>query len=290
MLVCAFALAVPAPGATASDFDALEYKLYVAYNDGDYALALQFAERLHGLRPEHADTLYNLAAVHSRLGNKDEAYAWLQKAAEVGGVRSRRMERYRTYIAMLEREERAEFQKPDKVMATLAFKPGERVADIGAGSGYFTIPVARAVGPAGKVWAIDVEQVMLDYIDRRLQAEKLENVELILVPRDDPQLAAGSVDTILMVDTFHYINDRVAYARKLRQALAPGGRVVIIDYKPRPWKERPWGPLPHQQFPREIIDADMAAAGLEPVRAHDFLTEQYFVEYGVPEKGHPGSP
>jgi ubiquinone/menaquinone biosynthesis C-methylase UbiE len=164
-------------------------------------------------------------------------------------------------------------------MKTLALKPGERVADIGAGSGYFTIPVARTVGPTGTVWAIDVIQEMLDYVEKRANAEQLQNVQLVEVPRDDPQLPPGGVDTVLMIDTLHYIKDRAGYAKKLRAGLAPGGRVVIIDYIPKPWSERPWGPTPEQQIPRETIDTEFAEAGLKPVRVHDFLPEQYFVEY-----------
>jgi SAM-dependent methyltransferase len=106
-------------------------------------------------------------------------------------------------------------------------------------------------------------------------------VELVLAPKDDPQLPPGGVDTILIVDTWHYIQNRGEYAKKLRDALAPGGRVVIIDYIPKPWDKRPWGPLPQQQVAKETIDAEMAEAGLKPTKVHDFLPEQYFVEYGV---------
>jgi SAM-dependent methyltransferase len=101
------------------------------------------------------------------------------------------------------------------------------------------------------------------------------------VPKDDPQLPPASLDTILLVDTYHYIENRAEYARRLRAALAPGGRVVIIDYVPKSWKKRPWGPLPGQQVSRETVDKEMAAAGLKPVRSHSFLPEQYFVEYAV---------
>jgi ubiquinone/menaquinone biosynthesis C-methylase UbiE len=182
------------------------------------------------------------------------------------------------YIAMLERDERESFQQPARVMETLSFKPGERVADVGAGSGYFTVLVARAVEPDGTVLATDIRQEMLDYLGERLQEEDIQNVELKLVPKDDPQLPAGGVDTILMVDVWHYIRDP-EFAKKLAAGLAPGGRLVVIDYRPKPWEERPWGPPPVQQTPREEVDAHMAEAGLKPVRVHDFLSEQYFVEY-----------
>jgi len=284
-----------------ADLAKLEAQLKAAQESKDHSKALEIAESMHELlEPKHIETLYNIACLHCLLGDKDQAYAWLQKALDagywdfrhamqdddLGAIRGE--ERFRTmiraawvksYIAMLEREERAEFQKPEEVMAALALKAGERVADIGAGSGYFTIPVAKAVGPAGVVWAIDIRQEMLDYIENRLRQEKLENVRLALVPKDDPQLPPAGVDTILMIDTLHYIQERTEYVKKLRAGLAPGGRVIIIDYRPRPWEERPWGPPPEQQIPRETIDADFAEAGLKPLKVHDFLPEQYFVEY-----------
>jgi SAM-dependent methyltransferase len=186
------------------------------------------------------------------------------------------------YLAMLERPEREAFQKPAQVMAALALRRGERVADIGAGSGYFTIPVAKAVGPRGTVWALDIRQPMLDFIAARLEKERLTNVKLKRVLPDDPQLPPESVDTILMVDVYHYIHFEkrgAEYAVKLRPGLAKGGRVIVIDYTPRPFDERPWGPPPEQQMSRETLDGYMAAGGLKPARQHTFLPEQYFVEY-----------
>jgi ubiquinone/menaquinone biosynthesis C-methylase UbiE len=261
------------------EFEKTEYQLYRTWKEGDYAKALKLAEQLRALEPADADTLYNIAALQALLGRREEAFASLKKAAETGGMRSWKMEKLEGYLAMLERPERNEFQKPDRVMAALALKKGERVADIGAGSGYFTIPVAKAVGPEGVVWALDIEPFMVDTVEKRARESGLKNVKPTLVDKDDPKLPPGGVDTILMVDTYHYVRNRSEYAKKLRAGLAPGGRVVIIDYIPKPWEVRPWGPLPHQQFPKETVDAEMAAAGLKPARVHDFLTEQYFVEY-----------
>lgn len=198
------------------------------------------------------------------------------------GLFAQDADRIARYLTMLERPEREAFQKPVQVLATLAFRPGERVADIGAGSGYFTIPVAKAVAPGGIVWALDIRQPMLDYIDKRLRAENIGNVRLKLVPADDPQLPPGSVDTILMVDVYHYIHFEkrgAEYAPKLRPALAPGGRVAIIDCIPKPITERDWGPPPEQQMSRETLDGYMARGGFKPSKVHTFLPEQYFVEY-----------
>lgn len=292
--------AEPAP---AEDPASLAARFEEAFAAGDYADALALAERRNEIVEEpHVAALYDIARARAMLGGPDESYEALKRAADAGFSDVSRIrkdpafralleeERFRSlvrgiwaraYLAMLERPERAEFQKPDQVMKALAIRPGERVADIGAGSGYFTIPVAKAVGPGGAVWAIDIAQEMLDHIAKRLEKEKLANVRLVKVSKDDPQLPPQGVDTILMVDTIHYVQDRTAYARKLRAGLAPGGRLVVIDYVPKPFEERPWGPLPEQQVARETLDAEMAAAGFAVLRAHDFLTEQYFVEYSA---------
>lgn len=201
-----------------------------------------------------------------------------------GGLLAQQEDRIARYLAMLERPERESFQKPKEVMAALAFRPGERVADIGAGSGYFTIPVAKAVAPGGIVWALDIRQPMLDHIAGRLKRENLANVRLKLVAADDPQLPPGGVDTILMVDVYHYIHFEKRgseYATKLRAGLAPGGRVVIIDYLPKPFEQRPWGPPPEQQMSLDALNGYMAYGGFKPVKVHAFLPEQYFVEYMV---------
>ena len=182
---------------------------------------------------------------------------------------------------MLERESRQAMQHPDRILADLAFRPGEVVADVGAGSGYFTIPIARAVGEAGKVLALDIRQEMLDFIAGRLGAEGLDNVQLGLVEATDPGLPAHGVDTIFMVDVFHYIKDRQAYAQKLKDGLAPGGRLVVIDFRYDPEAEREFAPPPQQQVARADLDADMAAAGFQVRESFDYLPEQYFVVYEV---------
>lgn len=271
-----------------------------ALASGDLAAAL-----VHALaaREEaeivHIETLYNVAALHARSGDEEAAYGWLAKALDAGFwdfahlrrdddfTNLRAQERFtvlvrsawtKQYIAMLEREERDDFQKPDEVMRALAFRRGERVADVGAGSGYFTLRIAEAVGPTGSVLATDIRQEMIDHLQQRIDEAGVQNVRLALVPADDPRLESGSFDTILLVDVWHYIRDP-RYATKLRDGLAPGGRIVIIDYRPKPFEERPWGPPPVQQTPREEVDEHFASAGLVPVEVHDFLPEQYFVVY-----------
>lgn len=208
-----------------------------------------------------------------------------RQEAPAAGVGAPRAERY---IAMLERKERDVFQKPDDVMRTLALRPGERVADVGAGSGYFTLRVARAVGPTGRVLAIDINPDLLEFLDRRAKEAGLANVVSRRVEKDDPDLPPAGIDTILMVDTFHYIKERAAYARKLRAGLAPGGRIVVIDYLL--WAGCPGAPRPERRLSRESVDEAMAAAGLAPSKVHEFLPEQFFVEYMVRQGPRVDSP
>ena len=283
----------------------LESRFDAAFKAEAYQEGLVIAEEMYGIiLSKHVTTLYNIALLNEKLGQRERAYVWFEQAANTSywHVRFRlresndfkemqKEERFKSimrgawlknYIFMLERPERADFQKPLEVMAALELRPGERVADLGAGSGYFTIPMARAVGPDGVVWATDLYQDLLDHIEKRAKEEKLENVRPLKVPKDDPCLPAGGVDTVLMVDAYHYLEDRPAYNKKLKKCLAPGGRVVVIDSIPKPQEERmPGYPKPHVEISRETLDKEMAAAGLVPIKVHDFLPEQYFVEYGV---------
>lgn len=287
----------------ASERALLEQKLAAAAPSKDWASVLQTAARLEEIvESEHVEATYRVARLHALLGQRDEACEALERLSRAGlfdvsTVRAdeafaplREDERFkkavrsiwlRGYLWLLERPERDVYQKPDQVMAALAFRPGERVADVGAGSGYFARRVSKAVGMTGEVLAIDIAPEVLDYLEARARREGLANVRIRRVSADDPQLPAGGVDTILMVDTLHYVKDRGTYAKKLRAGLAPGGRVVVIDFVPKPPEERPWGPPPEQRMSREEVDAAMAEAGLAPARVHGFLTEQFFVEYRV---------
>ncbi len=185
------------------------------------------------------------------------------------------------YIRRMESADRAAWQKPDEVITALNIRSGERIADVGCGPGYFTLPLAEAVGPTGKVWAIDIEAEMLDRLRERIAKGDLSNIEPHLVLENDPMLPAGEVDTIFIVDTYHHFSYRPVYVSKLRRALAPGGRIVIIDFIPKSREERGFGPRLEMQLDRVTVDREMAASGLHPAAVHTFLPEQYFVEYRV---------
>ena len=183
------------------------------------------------------------------------------------------------YIARMESPDRAVWQKPDQVIAALQLRRGERVADVGCGPGYFTLPIASAVGPQGKVWAVDIESRMLDRLRKHAADRSLQNIDRVLAKEDDPALPAGTVDTILIVDTYHHFSYRPVYVAKLKEALAPGGRIVIIDFVPKSREERGFGPRLEMQLSRHVVDAELATSGFYPAAEHTFLPEQYFVEY-----------
>jgi ubiquinone/menaquinone biosynthesis C-methylase UbiE len=168
---------------------------------------------------------------------------------------------------------RAAWQQPDKVIATLALAPDAVVADIGAGTGYFTIRLARAVHK-GRVYAVDVEHTMLQYIERRAKHERLRNVHTVLATTRGLSLP-GAVDVALIVDTYHHIADRTAYLQRLSSQLRPGGRVVVIDFRPE--SER--GPPRNAKLAKPVVVEEFRQAGYVLSHDHEFLPDQYFLEF-----------
>lgn len=164
------------------------------------------------------------------------------------------------------------WQKPDAVIGALALTPAMTIADIGAGTGYFAMRLARAV-PEGRVIATDVEPDMIRYLEERATREGLTNVKAVLTPPTDPQLADASLDRILVVDVWHHLGDRVGYAKALARALKPGGSIAIVDFK----LEAKHGPPAKHRLAPEAIVADLAAAGLTVGVSTVDLPEQYIV-------------
>ena len=158
---------------------------------------------------------------------------WLVWAAPLGCQEHNPPATTNSYIQHLEDPSRAAWQKPEEVVRALNLKSGEKIADIGAGSGYFTLPFAREVGPAGKVYAVDIDREMLAYIEQRAKQENLQNIRTILAGAHDPELPPASVDLIFICATLHHITDRAKYYPLLAKALRPGGRVVNIDFQKR---------------------------------------------------------
>jgi ubiquinone/menaquinone biosynthesis C-methylase UbiE len=168
---------------------------------------------------------------------------------------------------------RAAWQKPGAVVRALGLRRGQVVAEIGAGPGFFTPRLARAVGRTGLVYAVDPEPQMLVMLRRRLARAGVRNVTPVLGSADDPLLPAGSCDLALIVDAYHHFADGPAILRKIVLALGRGGRLVNIDWSEG---EHDVGPPPHRRVPRGKFLAAARRAGLRLVAEHRFLPYQYF--------------
>ena len=165
---------------------------------------------------------------------------------------------------------RDKWQMPDRIITALGLKPGMRVADIGAGTGYFTSRLAKVNGVT--VVAADIEPKMVEYLKGRAANEKLTNVTAVLAASNSPNLPSP-VDLILVVDTYHHLPNRPTYFRELRKSLTPGGRIAIVDFR----KDAPDGPPAHFRFTPQQIEGEMKEAGYQLDASHDFLPRQHFL-------------
>jgi SAM-dependent methyltransferase len=166
------------------------------------------------------------------------------------------------------------WQRPAEVIEHLRIPPGSVVADLGAGTGYFIAALSKGTGASGKVLALDVEPKMVEFLARRARDQHLANVEPRLVEPDDPGLSPRSVSRILIVNTWHHIDDRTAYARKLAAALAPGGELWIVDFTP----ESDLGTPARHRIDAPRVIAELEASGLDAeVVEPEGLPKQYLV-------------
>ena len=139
----------------------------------------------------------------------------------------------------LERPEREDEEAPSKALDALELKPGMVVADIGAGSGYYSSRIARRVGPTGRVYATDIQPGMIALLDRRIKSEGLTNVTTVLGGMDDPRLPPASIDLAIMVDVYHELQEPQIFLQRLKEAFRPGGRLVLLEFR----KEDPKVPI-----------------------------------------------
>jgi arsenite methyltransferase len=178
------------------------------------------------------------------------------------------------YAKYLERDQRAGRLRVEQVVATLKLQPGQKVADLGSGSGLFTRPIAKAVGPRGMVYAIDVEEGLLRVVDRTAKEQGLTNVKTIKAAEKDPGVPEP-VDLIFVCDTLHHLpKPQAEYLEGLRKHLKPGGRIALIDFKQN------W-PSGHEslQFTTAEVDAWMTSAGFTRAESHDFIPDNFFFIY-----------
>jgi FkbM family methyltransferase len=157
-------------------------------------------------------------------------------------------------------------QLPERVVAALALAPGAQAADLGAGGGYFTFRLADAVGPTGRVYAVDVDPDMLAYLRDRVRDDERPNIEVVEAAPDDSRLPASSVDLIFLCNTYHHLSDRSAYFDALRARLRPAGRVAIVEYRSG-----------NHGTSADVIRAELEAAGYRLVQEETFLEEQSFL-------------
>jgi ubiquinone/menaquinone biosynthesis C-methylase UbiE len=167
------------------------------------------------------------------------------------------------------------WQMPARVLDALDVKAGQSVADIGAGTGYFTMRLAK-LPAAPTVYAVDIEPSMVQYLKARAAKEGLRKVMAVQANAESPNLPAP-VDLVLIVDTYHHIGSRLEYFRRLRASIKPGGRLAVIDFR----KDAPTGPPPEFRFTEEQITSELAQAGYQLATSHTFLPRQLFAVYRV---------
>lgn len=173
-----------------------------------------------------------------------------------------------SWPAYFNRTAQEDWSQATRVVRTLNLKRGQRVADIGAGGGYFSVLLARAVGPGGRVYAVDISPASIRHIRQYAAARKALNVIPLLAAADNPGLQDGSVDLVFIRNTYHHLGDRVSYFRRLKRSLRTAGRVAIIDFHPHVYHDH--------STSEKIIAAEMAAAGYRRVARFAFLARQNF--------------
>ena len=193
------------------------------------------------------------------------------------------------WIERLERPERLRGLRIDAVIGALGLKPGTVVADIGAGTGAFTVPFALAVAPAGTAYAVDIWPELLDHITRMATAAGAVTLKTVLADRDDAHLPPNSVDVAFFHDVFHNVNDRSGYLRRLRPALKPGGRIAIVEQEFDDPIAKRWD-RPEDRITRDQVHDWMASVGFDFVSEFDLfqgrnnppgsgMPERWFVVY-----------
>jgi ubiquinone/menaquinone biosynthesis C-methylase UbiE len=179
------------------------------------------------------------------------------------------------WAATFDDPERDKWQKPDEIIAALKLKPTDVVADIGAGTGYLAVRLARAVA-GGIVYAVDIEESMIRHLTERAKAAGIANLRGVIASATSANLPEP-VDAAVLLNVYHHISERPAYFKRLKSSLKPGARVAIIEFRP----ESAIGPPQRFRLSAGQVEAEMKAAGYQRVAAHDFLPYQNFLVFQV---------
>lgn len=187
------------------------------------------------------------------------------------------------FVERFEIESREVFSRREDIVASLKLKPTDVIADVGCGTGLFTRMFAEAVGPKGKVIAVDIAQKFLDHVEVTCRERNLLNVETLLCKDDSTELPPGSVDIVFICDTYHHFEFPHKTMTSVRQALKPGGRVVVIDFKRIEGETTEWT-MTHVRAGQEVFEAEILAAGFRKVtEPKDLLKENYMMIFQAAE-------
>jgi ubiquinone/menaquinone biosynthesis C-methylase UbiE len=195
-----------------------------------------------------------------------------------GTYEGRRIAQTCSYLGAdwLDRPERAEREQPERVLDLIRVQPGMTVADVGAGTGYFTVRLAQRVTPGGTVYATELQPEMLRMVDTRVSEAKLRNVQLVLADEHEAKLPARCCDVVLLVDVYHELTDPPGVMAGIRRALRPNGRLVLVEYR----GEDPKIPIkPEHKMTLAQIKKELAPLGFAFVISHEELPDQRVVEF-----------
>jgi cyclopropane fatty-acyl-phospholipid synthase-like methyltransferase len=231
------------------------------------ALALGLAGGIHAQQPAHQDPHAKHGQHGHKAGGHDEGMSMHHDFSDA-----------ERWAKIFDDPARLEWQKPQEVVGLMAIRPGMTVADIGAGTGYFLGYLSSAAGAGGQVLGLDPEPKMVEHMARRIAEAGWKNATSRTIPLDGPGLEPASVDRILIVDTWHHIENRGEYSSKLAAALKPGGAVYVVDFT----LESPVGPKKHHRLAPEVVAAELRAGGLTAEVVAETLPNQYIIRAAKP--------
>jgi ubiquinone/menaquinone biosynthesis C-methylase UbiE len=196
---------------------------------------------------------------------------------EFRATSDRRFDDANHWAKIFDSPERAAWQRPEELLTAIKLQPGMRVADLGAGTGFFLPYLSRTVGEEGRVFAVEVEPALVTHMRERVARAGLDNVEVLLSAADSLDLPPASIDMLLLIDVYHHIDHRLAYLKDARASLASQGTIVVVDWKPG---DLPVGPRdPHHKLPPEQVIRELDAAGFRLVPTSDVLPYQYVLVF-----------